>query len=240
MAGKTTPTVRVLQAVIALSIGALAFKGADLATAVAEAVDEETKPAAETALTAGIGDHAEASGEAAEGEEAPPAAAGEAGQCLPSLDYAAEMGVTQQEILVLRSLADRRKELDEREAGLLTREQTAAAAEARLSEQITGLKSLEGDVQKLLAQMDDKRDERMLKLVKTYEGMKPGQAAAIFNSMEDPVLIDLAKSMKPATLAPIMAAMDVRRAEKLTRALAELAAPPATPAATAAAAKTDG
>ena len=214
--------VRVLPALIAVSIGALAFKGVDLAQAVAQAV-EHSGPSAEpeTALTAGIGE-----GEPA--DEAPPAgAAAKADVCLPSLDYAAETGISEQEILVLRSLADRRKALDEREAGIETREQTAAAAESRLQDQIAELKGVEGKIQTLLTAMDVKRDERMASLVKTYESMKPKDAARIFDGMDDKVLIDLAKSMKPATLAAIMSAMDSKRAELLTRLLADLAKPPA-------------
>jgi flagellar motility protein MotE (MotC chaperone) len=129
---------------------------------------------------------------------------------------------------VLRSLADRRKALDEREAGVETREQAAAAAELRLRDQIAELKNLESEVQTLLAAMDSKRDERMANLVKTYEAMKPKDAAEIFDTMDDKILIDLAKSMKPANLASVMQLMQPKRAETVTRMLAELARPPTT------------
>lgn len=212
-------TVRLLPAVIALSVGALAFKAVDLAQAFAEAVETEEAPVA---------------AEAAATEEAPPETAltansggANADSCVPSLDYASELSISEQEILVLRSLADRRKALDDREAGIATREQAAAAAEGRLDEQIAELKALEGEVNRLLAAMETKSDERMAALVRTYEAMKPKDAGAIFNAMDDKVLVDLAKSMKPATLAAIMSAMDTRRAEALTRMLAALAEPQA-------------
>jgi flagellar motility protein MotE (MotC chaperone) len=127
---------------------------------------------------------------------------------------------------VLRSLADRRRALDEREAGIETREQTAAAAEARLQEQIAELKKVESSVQVLLAAMETKRDERIAGLVKTYEAMKPKDAAEIFDGMDDKLLMDLAKTMKPANLAAIMSLMAPKRAEALTRMLSELAKPP--------------
>ena len=50
------------------------------------------------------------------------------------------MGLSSQEILVLRSLQTAAKQLDAREAGLETREEAAAAAEQRLQEQIGDLK----------------------------------------------------------------------------------------------------
>ena len=82
-------------------------------------------------------------------------------------------------------------------------------------------------MQALLAKMDDKRDERMAALVKTYETMKPKDAARIFNGMDDALLTDIAKSMKSATLAAVLSSMDAKRAETLTRMLADLAKPPA-------------
>jgi flagellar motility protein MotE (MotC chaperone) len=219
--------VRVLPALIAVSIGVLAFKGVDIYEAVAQAVDGEAEPPKpETELTAGVGNRP-AEGEAAADAASHAPGAPKADVCLPSLDYAAELGITSQEVLVLRSLADRRKELDEREAGVETREQAAAAAESRLQEQIVALKKMESNVQILLAAMDAKRDERMTALVKTYEAMKPKDAAEIFDGMDDRILVDLAKSMKPANLAPIMQLMQPKRAETLTRMLADLAKPPA-------------
>lgn len=218
--------VRVLPALIAVSIGVVAFKGVDIYQAVAQAVEGEAAgPRPETELTAGVG----GGPNVAANETAPPAATARVDQCLPSLDYAAETGISEQEILVLRSLADRRKALDEREAGVETREQAAVAAEQRLQDQIADLKKVETNVQALLASMETKRDERMTSLVKTYEAMKPKDAAEIFDGMDDKVLLDLSKSMKPANLAAVLSLMSPKRAEALTRMLAQLATLPAEP-----------
>jgi flagellar motility protein MotE (MotC chaperone) len=225
-----TPRVGVFSVVIAVSVGALAFKGVDIAQTAFAVEAEDTPavvPAEETALTAGAE-------EGAAPEDAPPAA-GAAGaaapptpeQCLTALNSAAEeMGLSSQEIVVLRSLQARRETLDAREGEIGTREAAAGAAEARLNEQIAELKALETQVQGLLAQMDEKADERMASLVKSYESMKPKDAAAIFNGMEDQLLTDIAKSMKPATLAAVLSSMQPKRAEMLTRLLANLAKPP--------------
>ena len=233
-----TPKVGVFSAVIAVSIGALAFKGVDIAQA-AFAVEADAAaavaPADTSELTGGE--------EVPAPDEAPPPAGAAAAptpeQCLTALNSAAEeMGLSSQEIVVLRSLQARRETLDARESGIATREAAAAAAEGRLQEQIAQLKSVETDVQALLTKMDDKRDERMAALVKTYESMKPKDAARIFNGMDDAILVDLAKTMKPATLAAIMSSMESKRAEGLTRMLADLSKPPASvlsPASTAAA-----
>ncbi len=232
-----TPKVGVFSAVIAVSIGALAFKGVDIAQA-AFAVEPDPSVAAAPADTSEL--TAAEPAPAPSPDEAPPAdgaAAPTPEQCLTTLNSAAEeMGLSSQEIVVLRSLQARRETLDARESGIATREAAAAAAEGRLQEQITQLKSVETDVQALLAKMDAKRDERMGALVKTYESMKPKDAARIFDDMDDTILVDLAKMMKPATLAAIMSSMKSARAQVLTRMLADLSKPPAglmTPASTA-------
>ncbi|HOZ26682.1 MAG TPA: hypothetical protein PLH23_14815 [Hyphomonadaceae bacterium] len=225
-----TPKVGVLSAVCAVAVGALAFKGLDIAQAVAAEAVESAAPAPETELTAGVGEGEATTAAATTEEGAPPAeaAAPTPEQCLTTLNSAAEeMGLSSQEILVLRSLQKRREELDGRETGIETREQAAAAAESRLQEQITELKAVETEIQALLTSMDAKRDERMTALVKTYESMKPKDAANIFNGMEDTLLLDIAKSMKSATLAAVMSTMQPKRAEALTRMLAGLAKPPA-------------
>jgi len=224
-----TPKVGVLSAVIAVGIGALAFKSLDIAQAVAQQADQAASgPSNESPLTEMV--------EEAAPEEAPPASAGPPTpeQCLSALDAAAEeAGLSANEIIVLRSLQARREALDERETGVATREAAAVAAETRLQEQITELKAVETQIQGLLSQMDTKRDERMGSLVKSYESMKPKDAARIFDTMDDAVLLDLAKSMKPATLAAVMSSMQTKRAEALTRMLADLSKSPAAGALTA-------
>lgn len=224
-----TPKVGVLSIVCAVGVGLLAFKGLDIAQAVAAETADTPAPAPETALTAGIGgDAQEATPVSAEGAPPAEAAAPTPEQCLTTLNSAAEeMGLSSQEILVLRSLQKRREELDGRETGIETREQAAAAAESRLQEQIAELKKVETEIQTLLTSMDAKRDERMTALVKTYEAMKPKDAAKIFDGMEDPLLLDIAKTMKPATLAAVMSTMQPKRAEALTKMIANLAKPPA-------------
>ena len=224
-----TPKVGVLSIVCAVGVGLLAFKGLDIAQAVAAEAADTPAPAPETALTAGIGGEGEEA-KPVSAEDAPPveAAAPTPEQCLTTLNSAAEeMGLSSQEILVLRSLQKRREELDGRETGIETREQAAVAAESRLQEQIVELKKVETEIQALLVSMDAKRDERMTALVKTYEAMKPKDAAKIFDGMEDPLLLDIAKTMKPATLAAVMSTMQPKRAEALTKMIAGLAKPPA-------------
>ncbi len=56
--------------------------------------------------------------------------------------------------------------------------------------------------------------------MKLYETMKPRDAAAIFNDMELPVLLQVVDRMKDAKAAAVLAAMQPDRARLLTVQLA--------------------
>ena len=83
------------------------------------------------------------------------------------------------------------------------------------------LKKLEADVSALLAQYKTKEDEKTIKLVKIYEGMKPADAAKILNNMDINVVVEIANAMKEDNAAKIISKMDTNKAKELTIKLAE-------------------
>jgi len=123
---------------------------------------------------------------------------------------------------VMSSLTRRRAELDARERALDMRENVLNAGEGRVDQKIAALKDLQSQIQALLAQRDAKQDAQIASLVKTYSAMKPKDAARIFNSLSDDVLLPVAKGMKSDVMAPILAAMNPDAAQKLTVKLAML------------------
>jgi len=140
------------------------------------------------------------------------------------------------EVDVLSSLAKRRAALDARQADVEMREQVLAAAEARVDSKIAALKQMQDQITALLGQRDDAEKTQLASLVKTYSAMKPKDAARIFNSLSDDVLVPVAQAMKSDVLAPILANMTADNAQKLTMKLADrlklpqtaaVAAPPA-------------
>ena len=150
--------------------------------------------------------------------------------CPGGFDIAEQTGLSQYEIQVLRSLSERRQTLDEREDTIDIREQTLAAAELRLDEQIAELEALETNIGLLLDELDKKSEAELQSLVKIYESMKAKDAASIFNTLEDELMLRIAHRMKPANMAAVLAAMDRRRATVLTRLMAEKAELPETAA----------
>jgi flagellar motility protein MotE (MotC chaperone) len=137
------------------------------------------------------------------------------------------------EVDVLTSLSKRRAALDAREAEVQTETNILSATESRVDTKIAQLKTLQTQIAALLAQRDAEQDKQVAVLVKTYgpDGMKPANAAAIFNTLPDDVLIPVAQGMKPADLGAILSKMDPGAAQKLTLKLANKLALPDTAAA---------
>ncbi len=72
-----------------------------------------------------------------------------------------------------------------------------------------------------MREYQDQKDAKILKLVKIYEGMKPQEAARIFEELNWDILIDVAQYMKEAKLSAILASMDAVKATNLTIALSK-------------------
>jgi len=134
-------------------------------------------------------------------------------------------GKTKSEMAVLQGLANRRKELDARAREFVLRENLLKAAEKRVEARITELKAIESRIEGELMQRDDFRNEQYDRLVKMYSGMKPKDAARIFNRLEINVLTGLVAKMKPRIMSAILAAMAPAAAERLTLEIAHSGLP---------------
>jgi len=140
---------------------------------------------------------------------------------------------------VLQSLGARREALDSRAAEIDTREELLAAAERRVEDRVAELKRLEARVQELMGTVDEEQTRRIASLVDVYQRMRAKDAAAVFDALEEDVLVDVASRMRQANLAEVMGKMDPVRARRLTVLLAQARAeevasitarPPARPA----------
>ena len=63
-------------------------------------------------------------------------------------------------------------------------------------------------------------------MVKLYEGMRPRDAAAIFDELDLPVLVGIVERMAERKAAPVIGAMRPERARQLTAELARQRARP--------------
>jgi flagellar motility protein MotE (MotC chaperone) len=131
------------------------------------------------------------------------------------------------DVEVLEKLTERRQQLDKRAEDLDQREALLQAAEKRMEARVTELKALEAQIDSKVAQNDAEKAKELKTLVETYEAMKGKDAARILDKLDLPILVGIAKQMKPAKMAEILAAMSPEPAQKLTIALAGVDEQPA-------------
>lgn len=125
------------------------------------------------------------------------------------------------EVALLQKLASRREELETQSRKLETRETLLSAAEKRVEERISKLKEIENSVAALIEKFDKQEEERLSKLVQVYESMKPKSAAAIFDQLDMPVLLAVARRMDEAKMAEVLSKMSPDAAKRLTLEMAQ-------------------
>ena len=177
----------------------LVVKSAQIVRAVANTATAQTAPVAQT-----------------KAEAPPPSAAAPK----PAADTPPP--VTDGERAVLLELRQRRQELDGRETALVARESVLAAAEQKISARVAELQALQKKLEALDATRQQREDAGWQGLVKVYETMKPRDAAAIFNDLDMPVLLQVVDRMKEAKAAPVLAAMQPDKAREVTKKLADM------------------
>lgn len=125
---------------------------------------------------------------------------------------------------VLEALRARRAEIEAREQAAGQREVMLAAAERRLVARVEELTALQGRLEALERERAAREEAGLRGLVKLYEGMRPRDAALIFDELDMPVLVSIVDRMREARAAPVMGAMRPERARALTSELARLRA----------------
>lgn len=122
---------------------------------------------------------------------------------------------------VFREFSERRRMLDIREKKLTTREAYLQAAERELERKYQELKTLRAEIENLLKKQSKEEQDRIESLIKVYEGMKPKDAARIFDTLDLDVLVSVVSGMSERKLSPILANMNPERARTITIMLAE-------------------
>ncbi len=129
--------------------------------------------------------------------------------------------LTPGELRLLHDLADRRRDIEAKEREISVREDLLRAAEQQLVVKQEQLEQIRDEIRALVSDYDDEKDQEQQRLRQIYSAMKAKNAAAIFNDLDLDTLIGVVRGMSPRRLAPILAAMDPRKAQQLTLELAE-------------------
>lgn len=132
-----------------------------------------------------------------------------------------DLDVTSIKLEMFEDLSKRRKQLEKAEQDIKIKEALLKAAEQELDRKVQELSNLRQEIEKLLELQSGNEQKRIDSLVKIYEGMKPKDAARIFNTLDLDILVRVMSKMSERKVAPVLAAMNPERARTVTIMLAE-------------------
>ena len=121
---------------------------------------------------------------------------------------------------LLEQLRARRSEIEAREQAVVAQEMVLAATERRLARRVEELSALQQRLEALERSRAEREEAGWRGLVRTYEAMRPRDAAAIFNELEMPVLVEILDRMGERKAAPVIGAMRAEQARLVTAELA--------------------
>jgi flagellar motility protein MotE (MotC chaperone) len=124
--------------------------------------------------------------------------------------------VSPAERAILERLQNRRQEIEARQREIDIRESLLKAAEKRIESKVEEMKAVESRISATAAEQKAAEAQRLKGLVTMYEGMKPKDAARVFDRLEMGVLIEIATQIAPRKMSDIMGLMQSEAAERLT------------------------
>src|SRR5260221_6458794 len=131
--------------------------------------------------------------------------------------------VSASERAILERLQSRRQELEARAREIDIRESLLKAAEKRIETKVEEMKAVESRITTATGQKAEADAARFKGIITMYEGMKPKDAAKVFDRLEMPVLFEIASQIPPRKMSDILGLMAPEAAERLTIELARRA-----------------
>jgi flagellar motility protein MotE (MotC chaperone) len=124
--------------------------------------------------------------------------------------------VSPSERALLERLQARRQELEARAREIDIRESLLKAAEKRIETRVEEMKAIESRITVATDQKSEADTARFKGIITMYEGMKPKDAAKVFDRLEMSVLIEIATQIAPRKMSDILGLMSTEAAERLT------------------------
>jgi flagellar motility protein MotE (MotC chaperone) len=131
--------------------------------------------------------------------------------------------VSPSERAILERLQARRQELEQRAREIEIRESLLKSAEKRIEGRVEEVKATEAKISVATGQKAEQDAARFKGIITMYEGMKPKDAAKVFDRLEMSVLYDIASQIAPRKMSDILGLMQPEAAERLTVELARRA-----------------
>jgi flagellar motility protein MotE (MotC chaperone) len=131
--------------------------------------------------------------------------------------------VSPSERAILERLQARRQELEQRAREIEIRESLLKSAEKRIEGRVEEMKATEAKISTATGQKAEQDAARFKGIITMYEGMKPKDAAKVFDRLEMSVLYEIASQIAPRKMSDILGLMQPEAAERLTVELARRA-----------------
>ena len=131
--------------------------------------------------------------------------------------------VSASERAILERLQARRQELEQRAREIEIRESLLKSAEKRVEGRVEEMKATETRISTASGQKAEQDAARFKGIITMYEGMKPKDAAKVFDRLEMSVLYEIASQIAPRKMSDILGLMQPEAAERLTVELARRA-----------------
>lgn len=121
-----------------------------------------------------------------------------------------------EEIDHFRKLNERKKQLDAREEELVRMEQELAAQKEELQKRLDSLEQTRNSITQILQDRVKVDEAKVETLVQMYSNMKPQQAAAVFEKMDEDLAVEVLGRMKKKNAAEIMNIIKSEKAQILS------------------------
>jgi flagellar motility protein MotE (MotC chaperone) len=124
--------------------------------------------------------------------------------------------ISASERAILERLQSRRQELEARAREIEIRESLLKSAEKRIEGKVEEMKAVESRISTATGAKSEIDAARFKGIITMYEGMKPKDAAKVFDRLEMSVLFEIASQIAPRKMSDILGLMQAEAAERLT------------------------
>jgi flagellar protein FlbB len=111
----------------------------------------------------------------------------------------------------------KRQQLDQREAALRAKEEELARLSATVDARVAELNAAKKGIEASLTAKKNQDVERYRKMVKIYKGLKPDQAAALLNKLDEKLVIQMLNQMDQKTAVRLIPYLTQPRVLEWTR-----------------------
>ncbi len=120
----------------------------------------------------------------------------------------------------IKDFQEMKRELSKKDQELKHREDELFAKERAVEDELKKIDALREDIKQSQALGDSKNEEKITKLVETFESMSPKSASAIVATIDERLAVEAMSRLSSAKLGKILAAMEPNKSSNLAEKLA--------------------